>query len=63
MRAQILTPLLRSTIGFDRFDRLLDAAVIGIGEGEAGGQRGDGGDDKRRFGLHVGLPELVRAPS
>jgi molecular chaperone IbpA len=27
MRAQILTPLLRSTIGFDRFDRLLDAAA------------------------------------
>ena len=27
MRTQILTPLLRSTIGFDRFDRLLDAAT------------------------------------
>ncbi len=25
MRTQILTPLLRSTVGFDRFDRLFDA--------------------------------------
>lgn len=35
MRTQILNPLLRSSVGFDRFDRLFDAATRADGQGRA----------------------------